>query len=90
MEEGDCSSPLPPLPRVVPLNVRTINEIHTKETASYAGRRDRLINFLWVFTHVCAQQLQGFIKQTLITAEIPATSEQMPRMRRMMATANFA
>ena len=90
IEEGDFSSPLPPLARIVPLNVRTINEIHTKETASYAGRRDRLFNFLWVFTHVCAQQLQGFIKQTLIAAEIPATSEQTPKMRMMMATANFA
>ena len=47
MEEGDFSSPLPPLARVVPLNVRTMNEIHTKETASYAGRRDRLFSFFY-------------------------------------------
>ena len=90
MEEDDFSSPVPPLARVIPLNVRTMNEILTRETASYAGRRDRLFNFLRLFTHVCAQQLQGFIKQTLIAAEIPATSEQIPRMRMMMATANFA
>ena len=89
MEEGDFSSPVPPLARVIPLNVRTMNEILTRETASYAGRRDRLFNFLWLFTHVCAQQLQGFIKQTLIAAEIPATSVQIPSMRMMMATANF-
>lgn len=45
-----------------------------KPPATQEGEIDCLI-FLWVFTHVCAQQLQGFIKQTLIAAEIPATSE---------------
>lgn len=54
MEEGDFSSPLPPLARVVPLNVRTMNEIHTKETASYAGRRDRLFNFfMGIYPRLC-------------------------------------
>ena len=33
---------------------RTMNEIHTKETASYAGRRDRLFSFfMGIYPRLC-------------------------------------